>query len=59
MWLKSALLFLRSTASSKFWKKVTVLEGVKQLYFFMDPTTLLLPRHVYRHDMETNAGLDA
>ncbi len=55
MWIRSALLFLRSTVSKKFWRKMVVVESVRGLYPYLDPGSLLLPRHVMRTDAEMNA----
>ena len=50
LWLKSALLFLRSVVSRKFWNKVTHVESVQALAPFFDKGSLLFPEHVFRTD---------
>lgn len=48
-WLKTGVLFLKSTGiSKKFWRKFVYVERVKDLFLRFPASHLLLPEIVYR-----------
>jgi len=53
--LKVYSLAARPLVSHKFWKKLTYVSRLTELYSFFEPTQLMLPNFVFKHDREVNA----
>eukprot|EP00742_Colponemidia_sp_Colp-10_P009102 GILJ01009901.1.p1 GENE.GILJ01009901.1~~GILJ01009901.1.p1 ORF type:complete len:451 (+),score=65.41 GILJ01009901.1:479-1831(+) len=52
-WLKTVMLMLRPFLSSKFWRKVTYLEQLEDVWMHFDKQQIHLPDSVYRGETKT------
>jgi len=51
-WVKLVLWFAQPFVKKKFWRKVTYIQRLFDLYEFFDPKTLLIPEPIRKFDLD-------